>query len=769
MTTSALRYQPLGINALKERFFSLVAPDLPNEWEVEEAMEELTDADPALVDEILSQVPAIWPVSNSLCYNYLGQALHALSCFPAAELGGWVNETLDRYEKGGLQAAQRFMTNVEQEFVCRLRGIAGLRFDEVRGRLLPYIRGLSGRELDLAPAARACTDGDTIFLPHKISMARDGEQNFLLYKFTASFQWAFLEQGTFFPDSPLLPETGEEAAGQLALALFFDSLAQPELAADLYLQLESIRARAFLGRELPGLVRETVDLLPDPLCRQETGRVARLLIALQCCCLTGEPDGVGLPGVEDSDLRHLLQPEATAAHSLALCRRLYTRLCGQVGEYHSPEPLFFQGTMRLDLVAAARSRRRQELGERFVDALTTALLTLPPSSGGPEEKKRPEGAGAAGTEVPDVALILDGDGKGGEEAEQSAFLRVDNEQVVMDEELEHLGRQVIDEFGFLPPRFVSSAAGRAGRAMAAGDVGASVGEQPLVAPVTYDEWDHRRGGFRKSWCIMTEKEIPVTRSTFITATLARYRGQIIRLRNQFEMMRTTERFLRRQRDGDDIDLDALVESLADSRAGLPPSDRLFVRLARDERDIAALFLVDMSNSTQGWVGTAIKEALVLICEAMEKVGDRYGIYGFSGMRRLRCETFHIKHLEEPYGETVRQRIGSIAPQEYTRMAPAIRHMTARFADVDARIRLLVILSDGKPEDYDDYKGEYAIEDTRHALLEARSAGIHPFCITIDHHAHEYMAHMYGTANSIFIDDVRKLPARMPEIYRVLTS
>lgn len=103
------------------------------------------------------------------------------------------------------------------------------------------------------------------------------------------------------------------------------------------------------------------------------------------------------------------------------------------------------------------------------------------------------------------------------------------------------------------------------------------------------------------------------------------------------------------------------------------------------------------------------------------------------------------------------------------MAPAIRHMTARFAEVDARIRLLVILSDGKPEDYDDYKGEYAIEDTRHALLEARSAGIHPFCITIDHHAHEYMAHMYGAANSIFLDDVRKLPARMPEIYRVLTS
>ena len=103
------------------------------------------------------------------------------------------------------------------------------------------------------------------------------------------------------------------------------------------------------------------------------------------------------------------------------------------------------------------------------------------------------------------------------------------------------------------------------------------------------------------------------------------------------------------------------------------------------------------------------------------------------------------------------------------MAPAIRHLTSLFSGVDAKIRLLIILSDGKPEDYDEYKGMYAIEDTRHALLEAKTQGIHPFCITIDRQAHEYMNHMYGEVNSIFIDEVRQLPARMPEIYRILTT
>jgi nitric oxide reductase NorD protein len=138
------------------------------------------------------------------------------------------------------------------------------------------------------------------------------------------------------------------------------------------------------------------------------------------------------------------------------------------------------------------------------------------------------------------------------------------------------------------------------------------------------------------------------------------------------------------------------------------------------------------------------------------------------MRRLRSEFFHIKRLDEPYDETVRQRIGSIAPREYTRMGPALRHATSILRRVEARTRLLITLTDGKPEDYDDYKGEYAIEDTRHALLEARAAGINPFGITIDRQAHEYMDHMFGERNAIFIDDARKLPGRMPELYRMLT-
>ena len=177
----------------------------------------------------------------------------------------------------------------------------------------------------------------------------------------------------------------------------------------------------------------------------------------------------------------------------------------------------------------------------------------------------------------------------------------------------------------------------------------------------------------------------------------------------------------------------------------------------------------MSSSTEGWINQALKEALLLMGEALHVLGDRFAIYGFSGMRRLRTDFYRVKDFAEPYSDEVKDKIAAIAPQEYTRMGPALRHAIELLGKIEAKVRLLVTLSDGKPEDYDDYKGEYAIEDTRHALIEAKAAGIHPFCITIDKQAHDYISHMYGEVNYIFVDEVRKLPMRLPEIYRVLTT
>ena len=164
-----------------------------------------------------------------------------------------------------------------------------------------------------------------------------------------------------------------------------------------------------------------------------------------------------------------------------------------------------------------------------------------------------------------------------------------------------------------------------------------------------------------------------------------------------------------------------------------------------------------------------RTSLLILSEALEVLKDRFAIYGFSGRTRKRCELFRIKGFDEAYGDAVKGRIAGLRALDYTRLGPPIRHLTRILSQVEHRTRLLITLSDGKPDDYDGYKGEYGIEDTRQALSEAKRSGIHPFCITIDKAEHHYLSHMYGAVNYVFIDNIEKLPMKIPQIYRKLTT
>ena len=288
--------------------------------------------------------------------------------------------------------------------------------------------------------------------------------------------------------------------------------------------------------------------------------------------------------------------------------------------------------------------------------------------------------------------------------------------------------------------------------------------------VYHHEWDYGRQNYRKNWCVMREKEVSPVHDDFVAGVREHYGPLIRQLRRTFEALRDEDRLLKRQTQGDNVDIDALVESLAEASLGMEMTDRLFMRMHRSERNIAVMFMVDMSGSTKGWINDAEREALVLLCEALETLGDRYAIYGFSGMTRKRCELFRIKRFDDAYDDDVRARISGIRPQDYTRMGFAVRHLTRLLSEVEARTKLLITLSDGKPDDYHDgYRGRYGIEDTRKALQEASRAGIRPFCITIDQEAGDYLPHLYGAAHYTVVDDVARLPLKVAEIYRRLTT
>lgn len=762
----------MNMAVLSDRFYTLVAPDIPNEWDVEEILEPYLKENDQFCQEVFSHIPSIWPISNSLCYDFLRLAPEAKNAVDTARLPQWVCEILDCYEKDGLRATQRFMnetTNAPYGSHCNTGHIS---LNELENRLLAFIRGVSGRDLYLHSSPVLYTDTETIFVPPELCLFPPPEENLLLYKLMLAFQWGYIRCGTFTVAPDVTTKEQEDFTG-LWINDFLKSFAAPLLARDLYFFLETVRIRDFLSRELPGLIRTSRKLSwPQIVVPDQSSLQAIRLTELQNLFLKNELGKNPTPPSLKDYLKQLQQEGASAHHSIQCTKEWYKEWSTEADHYEGVESLPFQGEVKLSVIEIVRQTRLQRIGEEFIDSLAAHLVSMPKESLDrllESEKQKNDGSGMIES---DITMIMDAEfAQTVDEHQAPLLLTINNEEIELPEDILQQTEKVVDEFGHLPGRLLSSAVGKAGDSMPpeTSSMRESADAEGLSAPICYDEWDYRRQGFRKQWCVVNLKELPEVRSGFIGSTLNKYHGLMTRLRYQFEMIRTTDRFVKGQRDGDDIDLDALIDSLADTRAGLPPSDRLFTRLMRDERDINVIFLVDMSNSTVGWVGTTIKESLVLMTEALEILGDRYGIYGFSGMKRTRCELFHVKHLHEPAGETVRKRIGAISPREYTRMGPAIRHCTNLLTKTDSRVRLLITITDGKPEDYDDYKGEYAIEDTRHALLEAKTMGTHPFCITIDHHAHDYMDHMYGPVNYVFVNDIRKLPMRMPEIYRVLTT
>lgn len=760
----------MNLPLLKEQFYRAVLPSQPQEWEVEEALEPMLELETAQQQALLSHIHAVWPVSQSLCVSYIEYGAQYISRLMGEDLAEWVRQCLSRYEQGGLRGARNYMSELDDNFYASLIGLDGAHFDQVKGRLLHFIRGVSGHEFQLAPLAHgreAWTDGETIYLPRIINYFSEPSDNELFFNFLACCQWGYVQLGAL--GSGLVPESDNTVGLATAeLEGVFAGYGEPELARNTYHFLNFALVFQVLAAELPGLIRVVRPLLQYLVSsrRNQTAPLAEGIYYSSLLALVRSKTDI--LAAEGGCLQYPVSCKEIIEQLPARYQELHGRLAGGCFDdwYLFAD---FAGVLKLDLVEQFIRRRRSERKQLFIEQLAAAIRQH--FAAKTNDQAQSESSGSPGADAGDggrlVVSLAQGEGERGVEQ----LLTINNESVELPSELRELAASISNDLGAIPEGYLQAAAGVAGRAMFTSG-GRQEGQSLTAGAVQvhlYDEWDFRRQGYRTNWCGLIEKEIQPVKSSFIQRTQERYRGVIRQLRRQFEMLRIEHRFVRRRRFGDDIDFDAVVEARGDQLAGRAPSDRLFVRLLRDDRDIAVMFLVDMSNSTEGWVGKAIKEALVLLTDVLEVVGDRYAIYGFSGMRRSRCELFRIKEMDEPYGAAVEQRICGISPREYTRMAPAIRHLTSQLADTDARVRLLITLTDGKPEDYDDYRGEYAIEDTRQALIEARGKGVNTFSITVDRQAHSYLSHMCGRYNSIFVDKVQQLPQRLPEIYRLMTS
>ncbi|MDQ5846202.1 MAG: VWA domain-containing protein, partial [Acidobacteriota bacterium] len=301
----------------------------------------------------------------------------------------------------------------------------------------------------------------------------------------------------------------------------------------------------------------------------------------------------------------------------------------------------------------------------------------------------------------------------------------------------------------------------------------------------YDEWDRELTDHRLGWCRVVEKHVKHGDRAFVDQTRERHKGVISSIRHQFQMMKP-EDLLRvtNELDGEEFDLNAVVDYVIDRRADGHQSERLYTKRLRRQRDVAVSFLLDQSSSTARTIGRhplqpytrpgrriieIEKEGLVLMSEALEAVGDSYSINGFTSEGRRNVKFYVVKDFDEQYSDEVKKRIGGINFQNNTRLGAAIRHASAKLAKQEARTRLLIVLSDGRPYDHDYGDARYAREDTREALRQAKNQGITPFCITIDRESEAELRDLYGEIGYTIIDDVLTLPERMPGIYRRLTT
>lgn len=297
-------------------------------------------------------------------------------------------------------------------------------------------------------------------------------------------------------------------------------------------------------------------------------------------------------------------------------------------------------------------------------------------------------------------------------------------------------------------------------------------EAALAGALTYPEWDFRSGSYREDYCRVLAA---TARQELVPqAPDAATRALVRQVRRQFEALRPLREPQRGQIDGPDLDLDAVVRRQADLAAGGPGSERIHLASRPQAHDLAVTTLMDVSLSTDSWfddlrVLDVEKQALTVFAHGLAACGDRHEILTFTSRRRdwVRIET--LKRFDEAMGPAVEARIAALKPGYYTRIGAAIRHAAAGLKARPDRRKLLLVLTDGKPNDIDHYEGRFALEDTRMAVVEARRAGICVFAVTVDREARAYIPYLFGRNSHAVVSKLERLPLALPAIYRALAA
>jgi nitric oxide reductase NorD protein len=599
---------------------------------------------------------------------------------------------------------------------------------EISAAESPAPRSLLARLASATPAHTlpeapfASTDGSRIRLPATLEDSPP-EAALPTYRLLALEQAARAQRGT----SAWLP------AG--------DSLVR-----DLYLLAEAAAVDQLLMRVAPGLGEELTEARRSARVSRPRARltpletaVERLLRALLEASPSTPPRGIPAPG--------------KPTESLAWARAQARRMRGGTGRYRGVAPVFLWGLPTPPAEAAPRS------------VVESQSHPSAPSARAGRMRRRPRVRPSAPDEDdsrPGIWLPRADDPQESVEDPMGLQRPSDREEQARAEDLG-------DSLSELPEARLVRTPEPAREVLVSEEpppraTGLPQAERSTAALV-YPEWDWRTERYRIKGAVVRERRLPPGDPAWVERAVRRHAPLIRRVRRDFERLRPLRQTLRGQLEGSDLDVDAYVVFAADRLAGGTPDGRLYLDERRRRRDTAVLLLMDASASTDAWVAGSqrvvdvAKEGLIIVTEALAALGDRHAVFAFRGEGPERVDLLPIKRFEEAAGEPIRRRVAAVEPDGYTRLGAALRHATALLAREPRRHRLLLLLSDGRPNDVDVYEGRYGLEDTRQALAEARVQGVRPFCLTIDREAPRYAARVFGQRDYA----VLRQPERMPEV------
>lgn len=661
---------------------------------------------------------------------------------------------------------ETLLADVESALALFAEGIAG-RYLHIRG----------SQEFKSNPRLKLSVEttgqnSDTLFLPESLATTNTSAYRVLVMEQiglrecdTLSFRMqTALAQ---LPDLKSRHKENPDAGPRIGdFRLLFDCFSVPSLAEDLFLVFEDARIQGHLLRNYPGLGRHLASY-HEHLLEMETNTD---LIAQAKRWQMGEPLSLASDALEQALRSSLVHHADTALSVYDSVAKLCQHYDEVAGRYELTESSYSSNDESL-MDWLNREQRVEEWEEELEEINEQLNQSMAMDTATGEEKEAVFGDAGDGSQR-----------------------QMDIEIKELKEERDTLKRRVDME-----------------RSAVAHALGNTQGD---ARSFRYDEWDYLNRTYLRAWCRVFEQSLDGEKEEDVAQLKQVIRAYQSTVQRQLEHIRPTglER-IRRVQDGDELDLDAIIEARQDIRAGQSPNERVYSRKERVQRDVSAIFLVDLSASTDdpihppepkdwsnyeesdadmrgGWYasfddveeeveepGRKIidleREAMVVMAAALEALGDSYGIYGFSGYSKDNVELFIAKEPDDAFSQNTLKSIAAMVPKGSTRMGPAIRHASTKLMSTGSAMKVLMVISDGFPQDcdYGPVRGnhDYGVEDTARALQESQQKGIETFCMTVDKSGHDYLKRMCPDERYMIIEEMEDLPNQLTKVYTALTG